>query len=143
MWPWIFLGGGTLGLVLVAASDSSSSSSSSSSSGGPFSTTTQPPEHSLPDAIEMTCDEALAALPEVLQPAIQTALLKGTVVSALNSLADQMDAIGDKLATLTPTDANLHAEAAFHIIGHCLRARAINVGGGLRPVTNSTAAFAA
>ncbi len=150
---WLLLGGVGVGLAVAASgSDSSTSSSSSSSSttttgGGTF--TTQPPEHTtatLPSTIEMTCDEALATLPGVLQPSVEAALLTGSVASAINALADQMDSLGDKLAALPSQTADtLKSEAAFHIIAHCLRARALKVAGGLSPATSqiSLPAFAA
>lgn len=146
MWPWLILGVGGAGLVLAAASDSSgsSSSSSSSSTGGGVSTTGQPPEHTtIPDSIEMTCDQALATLPTAMQAPVWAALTSGSVASAINALADQMDALGDKLGTMTnQTNDTIRSEAAFHIIAHCLRARADAIT--LSPqVPNKATAFAA
>lgn len=154
-----------VGLVLAASSSDdgggSSSSSSSSSSGdstttgtggaGGGSTTTGQPQTKaggIPGTIELTCDQAIAALPgdALFKATIADAILHGTVPAALNTLADQMDNAGDAVLNsgggiFGKNDATVQAAAAYHVVAHCLRVRAATL---LSPaVPNKATSFAA
>jgi hypothetical protein len=134
------LGLGVLGAVVVAESSSSSSSSSTGGGGGGFPPAEQTGGTSnlpssgagggmtvggyfpgtSPDTIEMSCDDAFKLLPKEIQLPVATAMLHGINVPALNALADQMDSIAE-------TIAEPNAYAAYKVVAHCLRARAMTV----------------
>lgn len=119
MWPFLLLLGG-VGLV-VAAGDSPSSSSSSggdtkgsTGSAGGFAGETPP--------IEMTCDDAVAALPAGIRDGVAMAIDKGTSRDNLNYLADTLEAQAN--ITDVSTDVGAYAAAALLVAAHCVRARA-------------------